>query len=73
LHTPTVFHLNDNETVTITLFDANHCPGAVMHVKHIFSLLSLADVVLLGFLLKARRARSFIPAISALSRGLSSL
>ncbi|OBZ69030.1 5' exonuclease Apollo [Grifola frondosa] len=30
LHTPTEFHLSGSETVTITLFDANHCPGASM-------------------------------------------
>ncbi|KAI0362982.1 hypothetical protein BV20DRAFT_234269 [Pilatotrama ljubarskyi] len=30
LHIPTEIPLNDGETVTITLLDANHCPGAVM-------------------------------------------
>ncbi|KAG2364272.1 hypothetical protein BDR07DRAFT_812262 [Suillus spraguei] len=30
LNTPTQFELSSTETVTITLIDANHCPGAVM-------------------------------------------
>ncbi|KAH7882956.1 beta-lactamase-like protein, partial [Phlebopus sp. FC_14] len=30
LNTPTEFALSDNETVIITLIDANHCPGAAM-------------------------------------------
>jgi DNA cross-link repair 1C protein len=36
VETPTVFQLDSKENVTITLFDANHCPGAVMFVfKHL--------------------------------------
>ncbi|KAI0299686.1 hypothetical protein B0F90DRAFT_1727814 [Multifurca ochricompacta] len=30
LNTPTKIELYDNQTITLTLFDANHCPGAVM-------------------------------------------
>src|ERR1700741_4418772 len=33
LNTPTIFELDDEEQVTITLLDANHCPGAVMYVS----------------------------------------
>ena len=31
LNTPTKIELSDNQAITLTLFDANHCPGAVMY------------------------------------------
>jgi len=31
LNSPTTIELTDNLTITLTLFDANHCPGAVMY------------------------------------------
>lgn len=33
LRTPREFQLSNNRSVTITAFDANHCPGAVMQVS----------------------------------------
>lgn len=32
LDTPTLFELEHGRHVTITLIDANHCPGAAMYV-----------------------------------------
>lgn len=37
---PTVVELDDTECVTITLIDANHCPGAVMYAYFAFLLSS---------------------------------
>ena len=31
LNTPTVIELENGQEITLTLIDANHCPGAVMY------------------------------------------
>jgi Cft2 family RNA processing exonuclease len=51
LETPTAVELDDSESVTITLFDANHCPGAVMYVCCfiVLSLLRLNRLIYKGF------------------------
>ncbi len=36
LNTPTNIELSDNQIITLTLFDANHCPGAVMYFPCLF-------------------------------------
>lgn len=36
LNVPTKVDLNGNESVTITLIDANHCPGAVMYAISLY-------------------------------------
>ena len=35
IETPTIFEFSTTETVTVTLFEANHCPGSVMWAIHI--------------------------------------
>lgn len=70
LNTPTEFHISDGETVTITLIDANHCPGSVMFVPVTLAL-RFFDSPCTGSWLKAPVGPSFTRATSGLSHGFS--
>ena len=67
LNTPTVIELQNGEEVTLTLIDANHCPGAVMY-DIIYSCWPLLKYSL-GTSSKVTQVRSYTPAIFAPSSG----
>ncbi|SRR6266571_6087751 len=73
LNTPTKIELSDNQTITLTLFNANHCPGAVMCFPCPFERVKYAcfDSFLSGFSWKALKPPFSIPETSVLSPGFS--
>lgn len=69
MNTPTTIELQNEKKVTITLFDANHCPGAVMCVFKSSHPCFVLTFRLKGFSLKVRKELSYTQAISELNRG----
>lgn len=67
--------LFDNQTVTLTLFDANHCPGAVMYFPCLFECMKWAcfESFLSGFLWRALKALFSIQETYVLSLGFSTI
>ena len=73
LNTPTKIELSDKQVITLTLFDANHCPGAVMYIPCLFECERWAcfESFLSGFSWKAPKALFSIPETSVLNPGFS--